>query len=341
MTTTSRQRITVVGTGCVGASVGLAIRNSKDADHLEIVGHDRDHGIARQAKKLGAFDQVSFNLDLALRGAQLVVIAVPLAEAREALQDVGGLLDPGSGVVVTDIGGLKVPSIAWAAQALPEGVHYVGGNAFLAPGAEGWEPLEGLLSAGIELFRDAVYAIAPGDDVHPGAVRTVANLALTLGARPLYMAPAEHDAVLAMTTTVPALLGTALFEAISAIPGWAEVRRAAGREFATATAAASGDVPSLRMAGLLGCEATLLGLDATIAQLQAVRDLVAEGEAEGFDARLTAVFAARARWMLETKSRTWQMTAQTVDLGNLFQRSVQTVLGEGLSKRPDRPSTPL
>ncbi len=47
----SRQRITAIGTGCSGASTGLAIRRSKDAEHLEVVGHYRDRGIARQAKK--------------------------------------------------------------------------------------------------------------------------------------------------------------------------------------------------------------------------------------------------------------------------------------------------
>ena len=85
----SGQRITVVGTGCFGASIGVAIRRSKDAERLEVVGHDRDHGIARQATKLGAFDDVSFNLDVALRGAQSVALAFPLDALRQAGEDVG------------------------------------------------------------------------------------------------------------------------------------------------------------------------------------------------------------------------------------------------------------
>ena len=81
--TASPQRMTIVGTGCVGASMGLAIRQSADADHLEVVGHDRDHGLARRARSLGAFDNVALNLDIALRGAKLVILAVPLAALRE------------------------------------------------------------------------------------------------------------------------------------------------------------------------------------------------------------------------------------------------------------------
>ena len=85
----SRQRIVVIGTGCFGASIGVAIRCSKDAVHLEGVGHDREHGIARQATKFGAFDDVHFKLALALRGAQSVALAVPLAALRQAGEDVG------------------------------------------------------------------------------------------------------------------------------------------------------------------------------------------------------------------------------------------------------------
>ncbi|MCJ7550946.1 MAG: prephenate dehydrogenase/arogenate dehydrogenase family protein [Anaerolineae bacterium] len=337
----SRQRITVIGTGCFGASIGLAIRRSKDAEHLEVVGHDREHGIARQAKKLGAFDDVHFNLDLALRGAQLVVLAVPLAALREVLQDVGRLLEPNSGAVVTDIGNTKVPAIAWAAEALPEGVHYVGGDVFLAPESNGWEPLQGLSSASEDLFQDAVYAIMPQDDDHPSAVRTVNNLALTLGAAPLYMDPVEHDAVRAMASTLPALLSTVFFHAISETPGWPEVRRAAGREFASATAGASGDAPSLRMAALLGRETVLAGLDEVLVQLRSLRDMVAERDGEGLDTRLSGAVAGRARWMLATQTRAWQMTAETVEQGGLFQRTLHAMFGEGLTKKPERSQGPF
>jgi len=336
----SRQRIVVIGTGCFGASIGLAIRRSKDAEHLEVVGHDREHGIARQAKKLGAFDDVHFNLDLALRGARLVILAVPLAALREVMQDVGRLLEPNSGVVVTDTGNLKVPAIEWAAEALPEGVHYVGGDVFLAPESNGWEPLQGLSSASEDLFQDAVYAIMPQDGDHPSAVRTVNNLALTLGATPLYMDPVEHDAVRAMASTLPALLSTVFFHVISETPGWPELRRAAGREFASVTVGASGDAPSLRMAALLARETVLAGLDEVLDQLQSLRDMVAESDGEGLDTRLSDAVAGRARWMLETQTRAWQMTAEAVGQGGLFERTLHMMLGEGLTKKPDRSQGP-
>jgi prephenate dehydrogenase len=102
------QKITIVGTGCIGASMGLALRASKDAEHLRIVGHDRDHGVARRALKLGAFDDVSFNLDVALRDAKLVVVAVPLSALRETLDDISRLI--ASAPVDLSGGGSSLPT---------------------------------------------------------------------------------------------------------------------------------------------------------------------------------------------------------------------------------------
>jgi prephenate dehydrogenase len=335
------QKITIVGTGCIGASMGLALRASKDAGHLRIVGHDRDHGVARRALKLGAFDDVSFNLDVALRDAKLVVVAVPLSALRETLDDISRLIASApvdlsqGGVVITDTAPLKRPALEWA-KSMPEGVHYVGGDPFLAPGAGGWEPLRGLASASADLFREAVYAVTPRASDHPSAVRTVHNLALVLGATPLLMDPEEHDGVTLLARTVPGLVAGAIFEATAQQPGWEEVRKAAGRELATATAGAVADVASQRMATLLGRETVLRGLDAVLSQLTALRELVADGEAELLEEALASAIEGRARWMLQSHARSWQMGQETPEEAGIFRNTLQMLLGEGLAGKPER-----
>jgi prephenate dehydrogenase len=337
----SDQKITIVGTGCIGASMGLALRASRDAGHLRVVGHDRDHGIARRALKLGAFDEAIFNLDLALRDAQLVIVAVPLSALRETLDDIARLITARSvaaapgGVVITDTAPLKQPALEWAAS-MPAGVHYVGGDPFLAPGAGGWEPLRGLTSASAELFHEAVYAVTPRAGDHPSAVRTVHNLALVLGATPLLMDPEEHDAVSLIARTVPALTAGALFEATEQQPGWEEVRKAAGRELATATAGVVADVTSQRMAALLGRETVLRGLDAVLARLGKLRETVADGEAEALEGVLGSAIEGRTRWMLQSHARTWQMGQETLEEAGIFQNTLQMLLGEGLAGKPGR-----
>ncbi|MBN1246750.1 MAG: prephenate dehydrogenase/arogenate dehydrogenase family protein [Anaerolineae bacterium] len=332
----TRDRITIVGTGCIGTSIGLALRQSKDADHLEIVGHDRDAGQARQAQQMGAFTTTAINLSIALRDAQLVILAVPLAELRETLQDVGRLLDTDQNIVITDTAPLKQPAFAWAEAALPRNAHYVAGDPFLAPGAGGWEPLRGVADARPGLFHEAVYAIIARAEDHPSAVRTVANMALVMGATPLFMDPAEHDAVRLIGTTVPALSAAALVRATVDAPGWEEVRRAAGRAFATATAGAPGDLASARMVALLGRDTVLRGLDALVGQLEALRQMVADGDADGLEAMLASAAEDRARWIQQSRSRSWQAERQGIEQDSLFGRTLRTMLGRGIAGRSDR-----
>lgn len=330
---TEHQRITIVGTGCIGASMGMALRQSADASHLEIVGHDKDVQRARQAEKRGAVDRAILNLDLALDRAQLVIVAVPLAALHETLRDIGRLLDPDRDIVVTDTAHLKAPVWEWVRETLPPRAHYVGGDPFLAPDEEGGEPLSGLDDASPELFHQAVYAIVARPEMHPGAVRTVANLARVLGAQPLLMDPVEHDAVRLIASTVPALVASALCLATMEAPGWQEVRRAADRGFATSTAAATGDVVSTRMAALLGREAVVRGLDAVIARLSEMRDAIDQGDAEALERVLIAAAEGRARWMVEALSRSWDMGGQAIEQESLFERTLQILIGKQFGGR--------
>ena len=328
-----RQRITIVGTGCIGASIGMGLRQSADASHLEIVGHDKDPRRARQARELGALDRATFNLDLALDRAQLVILAVPLAALHETLRDVGRLLNPGRDVVVTDTAHVKAPVWQWVKEALPPKAHYVGGDPFLAPGEEIRERPSGLEDASPELFRQAVYAIVARPETHPGAVRTVANLARVLGAQPLLMDPVEHDAVRSIASTVPSLVASALCLATMEAPGWQEVRRAADRGFATSTAAVTDDVASTRMAALLGREAAIRGLDAVIERLSEMRDALERGDAEALECWLSAAAEGRARWMVEALSRSWDMGGQAIEQDSLFERTLQVFIGKPFGGR--------
>jgi prephenate dehydrogenase len=327
----TRQRITIIGTGCIGTSIGLALRQSKDADHLEIVGHDREHGRARFGQKMGAFDRAVFNLDLALDTARLVILAVPLAELRQILADVGRLLEPGAGVVVTDTAPMAVSALNWADELLPSGNHFIPADPLLAPNTAGWEPLRGQEDARVDLFHKAVYAIVVQGSEHPSAVRAVNNLALVLGSFPYFIDPVEHDAVRMLTDAVPDLVATALFTSISEAPGWGEVRQAAGRSFATATAATAGDTASRRMLMQLGRTTLLRGVEAVMDQLTRLHSYLSQGDIDELERVLAISSQSRDAWMVEALSRDWQSKPDSIEHDNLFGRTMRTLFGEGIA----------
>ncbi|MGC9356457.1 MAG: prephenate dehydrogenase [Anaerolineae bacterium] len=324
----TRKRITIIGTGCIGASMGMALRQSPAAKELEIVGHDREQGIARQAEKDGAFDNTMIFLNRALRDAAVVVLAVPLGAMREVLSDLGRLLEPDSGVIVTDTAPLKAPVLAWADELLPPGVHFIGGDPILVPAEEGGRSPSSVVDARPDLLQHAVYTITvrPTDDRE--AIEAVTNLADLVGATPLYMDPVEHDGVRQMMHTLPDLAATALIRATSSHPGWSEMRKVASHRYATVTAAIEGDLESRRLMAEMGATALLSGIDNLIEELQALREAIAAGKGDDLAQRLEEAANMRERWLIQALSRNWEgESAPSPELPSAAQRTIEILFG--------------
>ena len=101
----AKSRITIIGLGLIGGSIGLALKKAKV--DVEIVGHDKDSGVANRAQKRGAVDRTDWNLHGACDGASLIFLAIPLAGIKDTLAALGTSL--GSGVIVSDTATSKAP----------------------------------------------------------------------------------------------------------------------------------------------------------------------------------------------------------------------------------------
>ncbi len=123
-----KPRITIIGLGLIGASIGLAL--SREQRDFEIVGHDKSPAAAGQAKKLQAVDKTDWNLISACEGAGLVILALPLGAIRETMQALAGEL--AAGAVVLDTASVKAPVQAWADELLPPTVTFVGTHPIVA-----------------------------------------------------------------------------------------------------------------------------------------------------------------------------------------------------------------
>src|SRR5207244_6960905 len=120
-----KKRITIVGTGLIGGSLGMALKATR-LPGLEIVGHERHQGNASQDEKSGAIDRAEHNLQRAVTGAGMVIIAVPILSVREVMQQIAPEL--AEGTVVTDTTSTKAHVMHWAKEALPEYINFVGGH---------------------------------------------------------------------------------------------------------------------------------------------------------------------------------------------------------------------
>src|SRR5215208_5878441 len=224
-------QITIIGLGQIGASMGLALKGHNM--DVRIIGHDKEIETAKEAHKLGAVDDVKYNLPASVRDAQIVILALPFNGVKETLKIIAPDLQEGA--LVFDTAPSKATVAAWAKELIPAGRFYVG----LAP-AINPEYLHGTESvvqaARADLFDRGLFAV----DIPVGTPENVFELVLglvsLLGATPLLMDSAEADGLLATIQMLPQLAASALLDATVDRPGWLEARKLAGRSYAVVTA---------------------------------------------------------------------------------------------------------
>ena len=187
-------RLAIVGTGLIGASLGLAARRAGVA---AVSGWDPNPDDLATAEERGAVAAAA-DVASAVAGADLVVVAAPVGELPEV---VGRVLELASAdATVTDVGSTKQPVCA-AAGSDPR---FVGGHPIC--GAETRGP--GRASA--DLFDGATWFLTPTAATAPERLRLVHGLVGSLGARPVAIGPEAHDRLVAVTSHLPHVLANLL-----------------------------------------------------------------------------------------------------------------------------------
>ena len=284
------QRITIIGLGLMGSSLGMALRAAY-TDKAELVGYDADSKTHNEAKKLGAVDTPEWNLDDAVRGADLVILAVPAAAVHGIFEAIGPHLKEGA--VVTDTTATKRQVLEWADELLPETVGFVGGNPLVGAG------LSGNKDASPSIFQGAKYAIVASPRAPQYAVAAVVKMVEDIGAKAFFLDRDEHDSFIAAMTGLPAVLSAALMLAAAKSPSWREINQFVGSEFKDMTRLAAAD-PAVTH-GMFRTNADMMAhwIDEMIAQLHQIKGMVEDESRDAADGplmnALIASWEARAR----------------------------------------------
>jgi prephenate dehydrogenase len=201
-------RATILGTGLIGGSFGLALR--KYATGLHISGWDRPE-IAREAHSRGALDHAfSGELAPALAGADLVFIALPIGVTLDLLPEIARHAPPHA--LVTDACSTKL-RITHSA-----GEHFSASTAlFLGGHPMAGRELPGIANADADLFRGAPYALIgenSGADASgsraDARVCAFVKILEKIGARPLWLGAQQHDYAVGLASHLPQLAAVAL-----------------------------------------------------------------------------------------------------------------------------------
>jgi len=198
-------KLCIVGVGLIGGSLARALRAAGAV--CDIVGHGRNAAHLQRARDLGVIDRAETRIADAVRGADMVVLAVPVGAMSRLLKEIAPQLAPQA--VITDVGSVKGAVITAARAAL--------GGRFpsFVPG----HPIAGTERSGVEasfaeLYKHQRVVLTPEADTDPDAVRRVTELWRAAGAETLIMSAEHHDEVLAATSHLPHMLAFTLMDAL-------------------------------------------------------------------------------------------------------------------------------
>jgi len=324
-------QITIIGLGQIGASIGLALKARGANVHR--VGHDKDSRSAKAAQEAGAVDTYKYNLPDSVRGAGIVILAVPFAEVRETLETIAPDLQEGTLIIDTALSKGTVES--WVKELIPQGRFYVG--LFPAIHPDQLHGVEyGVKAARADLFEKGVMALTAPYGTPENVFKLTTDLISLLGSLPLLMDTAEADGLLGKVQILPQLAAAALLDATLDQPGWLEAKKLAGRPYATVTAglAYHDDAASLREAALENRENMVRLLNSYITSLIQLRDDIDEGDREALGERLDNAWDGRMRWFEERSEAEWlNKEAQKVDAPSFGDRVNQMLFGSSIADR--------
>jgi prephenate dehydrogenase len=201
------RQVTIIGTGLIGGSLGLALKKRQLAGR--IIGCDRAPALER-AKSCGAIEAGMIHVTDAVSGSDLVVLATPVIPILDLIDRLGPTLS--SRTLVTDVGSTKADIVQRAAKAFGNSA----GQRFLAGHPMAGKEQAGVESADADLFDSAAWLFTPlpGQNVHAGQCGEFIHCAERMGAKIAVVDPADHDRVCAWISHLPQMISTALAAAL-------------------------------------------------------------------------------------------------------------------------------
>ena len=190
------QRVALLGLGLIASSIAQAMRAHGLAG--EIVGYAKTAETRTVAMEIGLCDRVCATAAEAVKGADLVVLAVPVSAMGAIAAEIGSHLT--AGAVVTDVGSVKQAVIAAVAPHLPSGVHFIPGHPMA--GTEYSGPRSGFAT----LFVNRWWLLTPAEGLDASALARLESLLKGMGAKVNTMDAAHHDQVVAVVSHAPHLI---------------------------------------------------------------------------------------------------------------------------------------
>ena len=257
--------VAIVGVGLIGGSIGLALRQRKLAER--VIGIGRRQESLRAARRVGAVDHTTVDMEKGVAEAELVVVCTPVGRI---VQDVRKAAEHcPEGALLTDAGSTKRTIVAELDQWLARGCRFLCSHPLA--GSE----KTGATFARADLFEGRIAILTPTKNTRAEDFDLLESFWQALGSVVVRMQPDEHDQALALTSHLPHLAAAAL---VSIVPE--KYFRLAGPGLNDTTRIASGDPELWAQIFALNRDNVLGAIEQFSACLAALQNAVREGNHE-------------------------------------------------------------
>ncbi len=285
------ERLTIIGVGLIGGSLASALKATNVCQ--EVVGCGRNVENLQTAIDMGVIDSYQTDPTLAVQGADMVVVAVPLGTMAKIFTTIHDYLLPTA--IITDVGSAKF-SVNEDAKQL--GKHF----SRFVPG----HPIAGREQSGVaasipDLFKQHVVILTPTEVTDAQATEKVTNMWAITGAEVINMSIAHHDSVLAATSHLPHVIAYNLVDTLAAMDAHTEIFQFAAGGFRDFTRIASSDPVMWHDICLANQTAILEVLDEFNADLTKLATAIRENDSQTIMNVFKRAKKARDNYLLQRK----------------------------------------
>jgi len=281
-------KVVICGVGLIGGSFALALKSAGAVQ--EVVGLGRTRAPLEEALRLGVIDRITSDWADALRGADLVLLGMPVGQMAPVMQALVPHLE--SQTLVTDGGSTKSDVVAAARASFDNKIgQFIPGHPIA--GAE----KSGVKAARVDLYQDRRVVLTPLPENAPENVAKVRAAWEACGTRVSELSPEEHDRVFAAVSHLPHLLAFALVHDLATRENSEQLFGFAAGGFRDFTRIASSHPEMWRDICLANRTALLLELDAYMTELLRTRVLLASGDSQGLEAMFDIARTRRDAWL--------------------------------------------
>jgi len=286
------EQLGLIGCGLMGGSFALALKRAGLVKR--VVGYSKSPSTTERARLMGVIDIEAPSALLAVSGADIVLIAVPVAATEASLKSIKHLVTPS--MLVMDVGSTKREVIDAGRRALREQI-----GSFVPAHPITGKELSGVVNADPDLYTGRQVILTPIDRTLPDQLQKALDVWSALGCRVLQMSPEQHDAAFAAVSHLPHLIAFALMNAIAGQPQGKDYLSLAGPGFRDFTRIAASDPKVWRDILLSNREELLEQSKVFQASLKGLELMIASGNFDALEALIEQASNTRGNWSMTSK----------------------------------------